>query len=59
MEESSPLFEMLVSRMIDDAFRLTVDEVFERNDDNKNISKFKVDCYSDEENMWRFVNLKV
>ena len=59
LEESSPLIQMLVPRMIDDAFRLTIDEVFERNDENKNISKFKVDGYTDEENMWQFVNLKI
>ena len=59
LEESSPLIKMLVPRMIDDAFRLTVDEVFDRNDENKNISKFKVDGYSDEENMWQFVDLKI
>ena len=55
LEESSPLIKMLVPRMIDDAFRLTVDEIFERNDEDKNISKFKVDGYTDEENMWKKV----
>ena len=59
LEESSPLIEMLVPRMIDDAFRLTIDEYFEREDKDKNISKFKVDGYSDEENMWQYVNLKI
>ena len=59
LEESSPLIEMLVPRMIDDAFRLTIDQVFERKDDDKNISKFKVDGYTDEENMWQLVNLKI
>ena len=58
-EESSPLIEMLVPRMIDDAFRLTIDQVFERKDDDKKISKFKVDGYTDEENMWQSVNLKI
>ena len=58
-EISSPLIEMLVPRMIDDAFRLTIDEVFERNDNDKNKSKFKVDGYTDEENMWQPVNLRI
>ena len=58
-EISSPLIEMLVPRMIDDAFRLTIDEVFERNDKDKNKSKFKVDGYTDEENMWQPVNLRL
>ena len=59
LEISSPLIEMLVPRMIDDAFRLTIDEVFERNDNDKNKSKFKVDGYTDEENMWQPVNLRI
>ena len=45
LEESSPLIKMLVPRMIDDAFRLTIDKIFERNDSNKDISQFKVDGY--------------
>ena len=57
-EESSPLIEMLVPRMIDDAFRLTIDVIFKRNDENKNISKFKVDGYTDEENLWMKVKIK-
>ena len=32
LEESSPLIKMLVPRMIDDALKLTIDEVFERSD---------------------------
>ena len=51
---------MLVPRMIDDAFRLTIDKMFENgknngNDysNNLNKSKFSVDGYSDEENMWQ------
>ena len=59
LEESSPLIEMLVPRMIDDAFRLTIDQIFERSDENKNVSKFKVDGYSDEENMWENVDLNI
>ena len=57
LEESSPLIKMLVPRMIDDAFRLTIDRVFERDDKNKNISAFPVEGYKDEENMWQSVNL--
>ena len=60
LEESSPLIKMLVPRMIDDAFRLTIDKMFENgknngNDysNNLNKSKFSVDGYSDEENMWQ------
>ena len=59
LEESSPLIKMLVPRMIDDAFRLTIDRVFERDDKNKNISAFPVEGYKDEENMWQSVNLRI
>ena len=56
LEESSPLIKMLVPRMIDDAFRLTIDKAFEngnKNPNDKNKSKFSVDGYTDEENMWQ------
>ena len=60
LEESSPLIKMLVPRMIDDAFRLTIDKMFENGKNNGNDysnylnkSKFSVDGYSDEENMWQ------
>ena len=59
LEESSPLIKMLVPRMIDDAFRLTIDKVFERYDNNKDISPFKVEGYQDNENMWQNISLKV
>ena len=59
LEESSPLIEMLVPRMIDDAFRLTIDKIFERNDINKDVSQFKVDGYKDDENMWQNISLRI
>ena len=59
LEESSPLIKMLVPRMIDDAFRLTIDKIFERNDSNKDISQFKVDGYKDDENMWQNISLRI
>ena len=55
LEESSPLIKMLVPRMINDALRLTIDKSFESQDGNdkkKNLSKFHVDGYNDDENMW-------
>ena len=61
LEISSPLIQMLVPRMIDDAFRLTIDKTFDNNDGNgkkKNRSKFHVDNYSDEENMWMKIKTK-
>ena len=59
LEESSPLIKMLVPRMIDDAFRLTIDKLFERDDVNKDISTFPVEGYKDEENLWQSVNLRI
>ena len=61
LEESSPLIKMLVPRMIDDALRLTIDKSFDNsdgNEKNKSISKFHVDGYSDEENMWQKIKNK-
>ena len=55
LEESSPLIKMLVPRMIDDALRLTIDKSFDNSEGNekkKSRTKFHVDGYSDEENMW-------
>ena len=59
LEESSPLIKMLVPRMIDDAFRLTIDKVFERYDSNKNFSQFPVDGYKNEENMWQNISMRI
>ena len=64
LEISSPLISKLVPRMIDDAFRLTIDKVFEteyssnRYGPNGYISPFPVPGYSDNDNMFRLlVNL--
>ena len=56
-EESSPLIKMLIPRMIDDALRLTIDKVFENNDNYKHSSQFKVDGYNNEENMWQKIKV--
>jgi hypothetical protein len=45
---------MLMPRMLDDAFRLTVDPLFFGSISS---AKFKVDGYADHENMW--LNLEV
>ena len=58
LEISSPLIEMLIPRMIDDAFKLTLDKVFllnETNIENMKKNPYKVDGYSDEENMWELL----
>ena len=58
---SSPLIEKLIPRMLDDAFRLTIDKVFIRKDREDiyiNKSPFPVTGYSDEENMWQKIKFK-
>ena len=58
LEISSPLIEMLIPRMLDDAFKLTIDQVFFLNKSNVEKMKekpYKVDGYSDDENMWELL----
>ena len=69
-EESSPLIKMLVPRMIDDALKLTIDKEFEttyknnenlneNNEVNQKKSKYEVEGYSSEENMWQKIKTKL
>ena len=62
---SSPLIEKIIQRMLDDAFRLTIDKVFNTIYDktciiNGNyISKYKLDGLSDNDNIFEFLcNIK-
>ena len=58
LEISSPLIEMLMPRLIDDAFKLTIDKVFLLSQENLEKMKkhpFKVGGYEDEENMWELL----
>ena len=67
LEISSPLISKLVPRMIDDAFRLTIDIIFGteysqdryKHNDEKNIdeyiSPFHIEGYNDSENMFVFL----
>ena len=59
---SSPVIEKIIPRMMDDAFRLTIDKIFNTRyssdcfDKNKNYkSKYKLDGYSDYENIFEFL----
>ena len=56
LEESSPLINMLIPRMIDDLFRLTIDKIFVpdyiNNKTMNYISPFKVKDHDDKENLW-------
>ena len=58
LEISSPLIEMLIPRMVDDAFKLTIDKIFFINKNNIEKMKekpYKVEGYDDNENMWEFL----
>ena len=59
---SSPVIEKIIPRMLDDAFRLTIDVVFNTKysaecfDSRKKYkSKFKLDGFSDDENIFEFL----
>jgi hypothetical protein len=59
---SSPVIQKLVPRMIDDALRLTIDKVFETkyseeciDDNGKYKSKYKLEGFTDEENVFEFL----
>ena len=52
-EISSPLINQLLPRMIDDAFKLTIDDDFSVSSHFiKQESKFPVDYHSNDENLW-------
>ena len=58
LEISSPLIEMLIPRMIDDAFKITIDQIFilsKNNIENMKQNPYKVDNYDDNENMWELL----
>ena len=55
IEESSPLLKMLIPRMLDDAFKITVDQVFTPEYDFGNT--YSVLGYKDEINMWELLGI--
>jgi hypothetical protein len=59
---SSPVIEKIIPRMMDDAFRLTIDKIFNTEyssdcfDKNGNYrTKYKLDGYNDDENVFEFL----
>ena len=56
LEISSPLISKLVPRMGDDALKLTIDAKYYKNKD-ESPSKYHVDGYDDNENMWEKFNV--
>ena len=58
LEISSPLIAMLIPRLVDDAFKLTIDKVFllsHNNLERMRKNPFKVGGYDDEENMFELL----
>jgi len=54
IEESSKLLAMLLPRMLDDAFKLTIDPLFYG---SVSSAKYKVDGYQDNQSMWKNLNI--
>jgi len=58
---SSPLIGKLIPRMLDDAFRITLDVIFntkyseETYINDKYVSRFKIEDYDDDENLWDYI----
>jgi len=52
LEESSKLLQSLIPRMLDDAFRLTLDCIFPAPGEYTKSKKYPVPDYDDNENMW-------
>ena len=59
---SSPVIQKLIPRMLDDAFRLTIDKVFDTkysqdviDEEGKYKTKYKLDGFNDEENVFEFL----
>ena len=56
LEISSPLISKLVPRFVDDALKLTIDAKYYKNKEPES-SKYHVDGYDDNENMWEKFNI--
>ena len=55
LEESCPLLSTLLPRMIDDAFKLTIDVIFPMKNFKNKKSPYWVPEYNDEENMFEML----
>jgi hypothetical protein len=52
LEESSPLLGQLIPRMLDDAFKMTLDKIFPHKEE---MAPLHADKYSDDESMWELL----
>ncbi len=48
------MLKAMIPRMLDDAFKLTIDKLF-NNKLNDNVETFSVPNYKDDENMWELL----
>lgn len=55
LEETSKLLKDYLPRMLDDAFKLTVDVLFPNYNKQEQAQTFKVEGYDDHLNMWEYV----
>lgn len=55
LEESSSLLKSLIPRMLDDAFKLTLDQIFP-NPGNEKMYAYPIIGYEDSQNLWYFYN---
>ena len=55
LEETSKLLKDYLPRMLDDAFKLTVDVLFPSYNKQEQAQPFKIDGYDDSVNMWDYV----
>lgn len=51
IDDCSPMLKAMIPRMLDDAFKLTIDKIF-NNKLCENVEPFPVQNYKDDENMW-------
>ena len=54
IEEASPLLTMLLPRMVDDMFKLTIDKIF-NSKIKQDLEQFPVPGYPNDQNMWEFL----
>lgn len=55
IDESSPLINIIIPRMIDDAMKLTIDDIFKEYYSEPYKTIYEVDGYSNEENLWEMI----
>ena len=59
LEQSCQFLKMIMPRMLDDAFKLTIDKTFVKNTGNctEKPHDYPVDGYSNSENLWEMLDM--